>query len=87
MSRFRLALLVVLASAFAAAAFAVVPRGIDAQAWLSAQDDPAALADRALDAEEGHDNGGVVLEIVQRTAIAVQVAERVAVGGLGADGC
>ncbi|MGP0089969.1 MAG: hypothetical protein ACLPKB_08410 [Xanthobacteraceae bacterium] len=48
MSRFRLALLVVLASAFATAAFAVVPRGIEAQSWLFAQDDPAALADRAL---------------------------------------
>jgi hypothetical protein len=48
MRRFRLALLIVLASAFAAAAFAVVPRGIEAQSWLMAQDDPAVLADRAL---------------------------------------
>jgi hypothetical protein len=44
----RIALPLAFACACAIAAFAVVPRGIEAQALLSAQDDPAVLADLQL---------------------------------------
>jgi len=44
----RAALAVIGAAAFAVAALAVVPRGLDAQWQLVAQDDPVQLADRAL---------------------------------------
>lgn len=46
-SRAKLSL--VIAILFVTAAVAIVPHGLDAQAWLVAQDDPVALADRALD--------------------------------------
>jgi hypothetical protein len=45
----RIALPLAFACACAIGALTVVPRGIEAQALLSMQDDPAALADRALD--------------------------------------
>ncbi len=40
--------MLVLTTAFALFAYALVPRGIEAEQLLAAQDDPAALADRAL---------------------------------------
>ena len=49
MTRFGLAGAVIMACLFAAAAVVAVPRGLDAQAWLAARDEPAELADRALD--------------------------------------
>ncbi len=49
MISFKATFCTVLAILFATAAVALVPRGLDAQSWLAAQDDPAALADRALD--------------------------------------
>lgn len=45
----RTRLCIVVGILFTTAAVAFVPCGLDAQAWLAAQDDPAALADRALD--------------------------------------
>jgi hypothetical protein len=45
----RIALPLGAAFAFAIAALTVVPRGIEAEALLTAQDDPVLLADRALD--------------------------------------
>ncbi len=49
MSGFRIALSLILAAALAAAAYYVVPRGIEAEALLALQDDPAGIADRELD--------------------------------------
>src|SRR4051812_37186498 len=45
----RIALPLVFACACAIGALTVVPRGIEAEALLSVQDDPVAIADRQLD--------------------------------------
>lgn len=49
MSRFRIALSLLLAALLAVAASYVVPRGIEAEELLAVQDDPARIADRELD--------------------------------------
>jgi hypothetical protein len=49
MSRFRFTLLVFLTALLAAASLVLVPRGMESGWLLAHQDDPAALADRALD--------------------------------------
>ncbi|MPZ56870.1 MAG: hypothetical protein GEU91_10320 [Rhizobiales bacterium] len=48
MTRLRIALLLIAAAALAAAAWATVPRAIDAAGLLAGQDDPVALADRKV---------------------------------------
>ena len=49
MSRFRIALSLIVAIALAVAAGYVVPRGIEAEALLALHDDPARITDRELD--------------------------------------
>ncbi len=49
MTSFRIALALTFALACGAAAFWIVPRGVQAESLLAVQDDPGELADRALD--------------------------------------
>ena len=49
MSRLLVGLALVLVIGCAAAAYRLAPRAVEASAWLAVQDDPVALADRALD--------------------------------------